>query len=92
MIAQMTLPLGPLPGTIFAVPDYRVTFAGVYPNLLPCGNPKMRLLRHYATREEAQSVFNEEPSAIRMERYEPETGGWVVLGIKDAPQQRNGDG
>jgi hypothetical protein len=66
--------------------EYRVTFAGVYPNLLPCGNPQMRLHRHYVTRGEAQAAFDEEPSAIRIARYEPNTGGWVDLAIKDAPK------
>jgi hypothetical protein len=61
---------------------YRVSFCGMLPSLLPSGDSRQTYLRHCATREEAEALF-ESPSAYRMDRRDPETGEWVMLCVRD---------
>ena len=63
---------------------FSVSFCGNTTLLLPAGeNDRVVYTRFYETREEAQAVFDQEPRAYQLNRWEPETNGWVPLAMRD---------
>lgn len=62
---------------------YRVSFCGVFPSLLPSGDERITYTRECVNREVAQMLFDKEPSAYQLDRWEPETRGWVMLQTRD---------
>jgi len=62
---------------------YRVSFYGAHPSLLlPPSEPRV-YARYCETRDEGEALFDSEPRAYQMERWEPEISGWLLLSIRD---------
>lgn len=62
---------------------HRVSFRGVLPSLLSSGNERHVYTRLCDTREKAEELFAEEPTAYQIDRWEPATKGWVLLAVRD---------